>query len=153
MNGRENKAQETTRKTLFQHRTITTCRTTDSQSQLRSSELTAFDAGNAVIPWAITKDEKTKYDSLFKSCDSFNKGFIGGDVTMEVFGRGGLEKPDLERILTFADHENKGRLNMDEFAVAMHLIYRKLNGYPILALDPNWREHFGHDLFGMGITN
>lgn len=92
--------------------------------------------GNAVIPWAITKDEKKRHDSVFKAWDSFGKGFIGGDVAIEVFGQSGLDKPDLERIWTLADHGNKGRLNMDEFAVAMHLIYRKLNGYPLPAQLP-----------------
>lgn len=93
-------------------------------------------SGNAVIPWAVTKDEKTRYDSVFKAWDGFGKGFIGGDVAIEVFGQSGLEKPDLERVWTLADHGNKGRLNMDEFAVAMHLIYRKLNGYPLPAQLP-----------------
>lgn len=87
--------------------------------------------GNAVIPWAITKDEKHRYDALFKAWDGLNKGYIGGDVAIEIFGQSGLDKPDLERIWTLADNGNKGRLNLDEFAVAMHLIYRKLNGYPL----------------------
>lgn len=87
--------------------------------------------GNAVIPWAITKDEKTRYDQLFKAWDGLHKGYIGGETAIEIFGQSGLEKPDLERIWTLADHGNKGRLNLDEFAVAMHLIYRKLNGYPL----------------------
>ncbi|KAK1509756.1 hypothetical protein CTAM01_01879 [Colletotrichum tamarilloi] len=87
--------------------------------------------GNAVIPWAITKEEKQRYDALFKAWDGLHKGFIGGDVAIEIFGQSGLEKPDLERVWTLADNGNKGRLNLDEFAVAMHLIYRKLNGYPL----------------------
>ncbi|KOS19115.1 Actin cytoskeleton-regulatory complex protein PAN1 [Escovopsis weberi] len=87
--------------------------------------------GNAVIPWAITKEEKTRYDALFKAWDGLNKGYIGGDQAIEIFGQSGLEKPDLERVWTLADHGNKGRLNLDEFAVAMHLIYRKLNGYDL----------------------
>ncbi|OAA74123.1 polyA nuclease [Cordyceps fumosorosea ARSEF 2679] len=87
--------------------------------------------GNAVIPWAITKEEKTRYDSLFRAWDGFGKGHILGSQAIEIFGQSGLEKPDLERIWTLADHGNKGRLDLDEFAVAMHLIYRKLNGYPI----------------------
>lgn len=88
-------------------------------------------SGNAVIPWAITKEEKTRYDSLFKAWDGLGKGFIAGDQAIEIFGQSGLEKPDLERVWTLADHGNKGRLDLDEFAVAMHLIYRKLNGYPL----------------------
>ncbi|CAM1505562.1 Fc.00g111990.m01.CDS01 [Cosmosporella sp. VM-42] len=87
--------------------------------------------GNAVIPWAITKEEKTRYDSLFKAWDGLGKGYIGGDQAIEIMGQSGLEKPDLERVWTLADNGNKGRLDLDEFAVAMHLIYRKLNGYPL----------------------
>ncbi|KAK5990244.1 Actin cytoskeleton-regulatory complex protein PAN1 [Cladobotryum mycophilum] len=104
--------------------------------------------GNAVIPWAITKEEKTRYDALFKAWDGLNKGFIGGDQAIEIFGQSGLEKPDLERVWTLADHGNKGRLNLDEFAVAMHLIYRKLNGYPMpqtlpSELESDYRKNSG----------
>ena len=88
-------------------------------------------SGTATVPWAVTKDEKKIYDQLFKAWDGFNKGFIGGDVAIEVMGQSGLPKSDLEKIWTLSDPGNKGRLDMDEFAVAMHLIYRKLNGYPV----------------------
>ncbi|EQL01364.1 polyA nuclease [Ophiocordyceps sinensis CO18] len=87
--------------------------------------------GNAEIPWAITKEEKTRYDALFRAWDGFGKGHIGGGQAIEIFGQSGLEKPDLERVWTLSDNGNKGRLDLDEFAVAMHLIYRKLNGYPL----------------------
>ncbi|AEO58051.1 hypothetical protein MYCTH_2305048 [Thermothelomyces thermophilus ATCC 42464] len=97
----------------------------------QQSYTTAGLQGNAVIPWAITKDEKTRYDELFRAWDGLNKGYIGGDQAIEIFGQSGLDKSDLERIWTLADNGNKGRLDLDEFAVAMHLIYRKLNGYPI----------------------
>ncbi|KAL8842501.1 MAG: hypothetical protein Q9176_002653 [Flavoplaca citrina] len=92
---------------------------------------TAGLAGSATVPWAVTKDEKKIYDGLFKAWDGLNKGFIGGDAAIEVMGQSGLPKPDLEKIWTLADPGNRGRLDMDEFAVAMHLIYRKLNGYPV----------------------
>ncbi|MCJ1395900.1 actin organization and endocytosis protein [Xylographa bjoerkii] len=92
---------------------------------------TAGLSGSATVPWAVTKDEKKIYDQLFKAWDGFNKGYIGGDVAIEVMGQSGLEKSDLEKIWTLSDPNNKGRLDMDEFAVAMHLIYRKLNGYPV----------------------
>ena len=88
-------------------------------------------SGSATVPWAVTKDEKKIYDELFRAWDGFNKGHIGGDVAIEVMGQSGLPKADLEKIWTLADPGNKGRLDMDEFAVAMHLIYRKLNGYPV----------------------
>ncbi|KAF2759335.1 hypothetical protein EJ05DRAFT_342913 [Pseudovirgaria hyperparasitica] len=88
-------------------------------------------SGNATVPWAVTKDEKKIYDDLFKAWDGFGKGFISGEQALEIFGQSGLQKPDLEKIWTLADSNDRGRLNLDEFAVAMHLIYRKLNGYPV----------------------
>jgi len=101
------------------------------QGREQQNYTTAGLQGNAVIPWAITKDEKTRYDALFRAWDGLNKGYIAGDQAIEIFGQSGLDKPDLERVWTLADNGNKGRLDLDEFAVAMHLIYRKLNGYPI----------------------
>lgn len=88
-------------------------------------------SGNATIPWAITKGEKKLYDDTFKAWDGLGKGYISGEQALEIFGQSGLAKPDLERIWTLADSADRGRLNLDEFAVAMHLIYRKLNGYPV----------------------
>ncbi|KAI1327880.1 hypothetical protein F5Y16DRAFT_370584 [Xylariaceae sp. FL0255] len=101
------------------------------QGREQQNYTTAGLSGNAVIPWAITKDEKTRYDQLFRAWDGLGKGYIGGDQAIEIMGQSGLEKTDLERIWTLSDNGNKGRLDLDEFAVAMHLIYRKLNGYPI----------------------
>lgn len=92
---------------------------------------TAGLSGNATVPWAITKEEKKIYDDLFRAWDGFRKGFVGGDTAIEIMGQSGLNREDLERIWTLADPHNRGRLNMDEFAVGMHLIYRRLNGYPV----------------------
>ncbi|KAJ5677373.1 Actin cytoskeleton-regulatory complex protein PAN1 [Penicillium maclennaniae] len=91
-------------------------------------------SGNATVAWAITKEEKKIYDDLFRAWDGFRKGFIGGETAIEIMGQSGLNRKDLERIWTLADPHNRGRLNMDEFAVAMHLIYRALNGYPVPSL-------------------
>lgn len=87
--------------------------------------------GNATVPWAVTKDEKKIYDDMFKAWDGFGKGFITGSQALEILGQSGLDKSDLERIWTLSDSNDNGRLNMDEFAVAMHLIYRRLNDYPV----------------------
>ena len=91
---------------------------------------TAGLTGNATIPWAITKGEKKLYDDTFRAWDGMTKGYISGAQALEIFGQSGLPKPDLERIWTLADSADRGRLDLDQFAVAMHLIYRKLNGYP-----------------------
>lgn len=101
-----------------------------------STHTTAGLTGNATIPWAITKGEKKLYDETFKAWDGMGKGYISGSQALEIFGQSGLPKSDLERIWTLSDSADRGRLNLDEFAVAMHLIYRKLNGYPIPARLP-----------------
>jgi len=92
--------------------------------------------GNASVPWAVTKDEKTIYDNMFRAWDGFGKGYITGNQALEIFSQSGLAKPDLEKVWTLSDPHNKGRLDLDEFAVAMHLIYRALNGYPLPARLP-----------------
>ncbi|ODQ55238.1 hypothetical protein SAICODRAFT_76040 [Saitoella complicata NRRL Y-17804] len=92
--------------------------------------------GNATIPWSVTKDEKKIYDNIFNAWDGMNRGFISGETAIEVFGQSGLPREDLERIWTLADAGDRGKLNKDEFAVALHLIYRKLNGYDIPARLP-----------------
>ncbi|KAA8623022.1 EF-hand 4 multi-domain protein [Pyrenophora tritici-repentis] len=97
---------------------------------------TAGLTGNATIPWAITKGEKKLYDDTFRAWDGMGKGYISGAQALEIFGQSGLPKPDLERVWTLADSADRGRLDLDQFAVAMHLIYRKLNGYPIPARLP-----------------
>lgn len=92
--------------------------------------------GNATVPWAVTKDEKRIYDDMFRAWDGFGKGYITGNQALEIFGQSGLPKSDLEKVWTLSDPHNKGRLDLDEFAVAMHLIYRALNGYPVPAQLP-----------------
>ena len=92
--------------------------------------------GNATVPWSVTKQEKQIYDDMFKAWDGFGKGYISGQQAIEIFGQSGIDKSDLERVWTLSDPHNKGRLNLDEFAVAMHLIYRRLNGYPVPAKLP-----------------
>ncbi|CAI7580307.1 unnamed protein product [Penicillium bialowiezense] len=92
---------------------------------------TAGLSGNATVAWAITKEEKKIYDDLFRAWDGLRKGFVSGETAIEIMGQSGLNRLDLERIWTLADPHNRGRLNMDEFAVAMHMIYRALNGYPV----------------------
>ena len=47
---------------------------------------------------------------------------ITGETAIEIFSQSGLPRTDLERIWTLADPGNKGKLDRDEFAVALHLV-------------------------------
>ncbi|OAX41282.1 hypothetical protein K503DRAFT_712926 [Rhizopogon vinicolor AM-OR11-026] len=83
------------------------------------------------VPWALSKSEKKQYDQIFRAWDAQGTGFVSGQTALEVFGQSGLDKNDLARIWTLADADNRGKLNLAEFHVAMGLIYRKLNGNDI----------------------
>lgn len=114
------------------------------QHFMPSSELPSYKLQNAMdgslkdnVTWAITKQEKLIYDGIFKAWDSSRKGYVDGATALSAFGKSGLSRQDLESIWTLVDTSNNGKLNKDEFAVAMHLIYRRLNGYDIpLRLPP-----------------
>ncbi|KAK9235451.1 hypothetical protein V1525DRAFT_421330 [Lipomyces kononenkoae] len=89
--------------------------------------------GHNKISWAITKAEKKIFDDIFDAWDGLGRGFISGETAVEILGQSELPRDDLEKIWTLSDPEDRGRLNKSEFSVAMHLVYRRLNGYPIPA--------------------
>lgn len=48
--------------------------------------------------WALTREEKKKYDQIFRAWDANGTGFINGSMALDVFGQSGLSKPDLAKI-------------------------------------------------------
>ncbi|KAN0063587.1 hypothetical protein ACQY0O_004035 [Thecaphora frezii] len=98
------------------------------QSQIQTLSQQQQGSKEPKIPWALSKEEKKSYDAIFRAWDSSGSGFISGDVAREVFGQSGLDRERLMQIWHLADTENRGKLNINEFHVAMGLIYRALNG-------------------------
>ncbi|KAK6465621.1 hypothetical protein DFJ63DRAFT_321760 [Scheffersomyces coipomensis] len=89
------------------------------------------------VTWAITKQEKSIYDGIFQAWDQSRKGYVEGGVALDIFSKSGLSRSDLESIWNLSDTSDRGKLNKDEFAVAMHLVYRRLNGFDLpLRLPP-----------------
>ncbi|KNC97059.1 uncharacterized protein SPPG_07456 [Spizellomyces punctatus DAOM BR117] len=86
--------------------------------------------------WAVDPAEKAQYDAIFKVWDPQNSGFISGDRARNIFTQSGLPDGVLAHIWTLADIQKNGKLNADEFAVAMHLVYQKLNGRDLPATLP-----------------
>ncbi|KAL1924206.1 uncharacterized protein VTP21DRAFT_7241 [Calcarisporiella thermophila] len=91
----------------------------------------ALHGGSIRIPWVVTPEERARYNQIFQAWDVSRSGFISGSQAKDVFSQSGLPQKDLMQIWNLSDPNNHGKLNQDEFAVAMHLIYRKLNGYDI----------------------
>ena len=72
--------------------------------------------------WAVTPADKAKFDQIFAGVDQSNRGFITGDQAVEFFANARLPDETLAQIWDLADINSEGRLNKDEFAVAMYLI-------------------------------
>jgi hypothetical protein len=54
-----------------------------------------------------------------------------GDIAGDIFEKTGLARPDLEHVWNLTNRRNEGRLDMDGFAIAMHLLFRTLYGHQL----------------------
>jgi len=77
--------------------------------------------------WIIKKAEKLKYDGIFDSLKPVN-GYVTGDKVKPVLMNSKLSVDVLGRVWNMSDIDKDGLLDRDEFAVAMHLVYRALDG-------------------------
>ncbi|KAJ3408742.1 hypothetical protein HDU80_004687 [Chytriomyces hyalinus] len=106
----------------------------------------AVNSGNTSSTWAITQQEKAQHDTVFKTWDPSNSGYISGDRAIQIFKQSGLSDDILAHIWSLADTQNSGKLDSNEFAVAMHLIYAKRGGkdlpktLPANLVPPSTRE-------------
>ncbi|KAJ2472191.1 actin organization and endocytosis protein [Coemansia sp. RSA 2322] len=85
---------------------------------------------------AISPSERAQYEAVFRRCDAARRGVISGAQAREVFAQSGLAAGELARVWALADGANQGALNVDEFCVAMHVIFRRLAGAPVPAALP-----------------
>ncbi|CAO3627332.1 unnamed protein product [Cunninghamella blakesleeana] len=83
---------------------------------------------NVQRSWDVTAAEKSQYDAFFDRIDIQHQGFIQGKAAVEFFKNSRLADNDLAHIWDLADTTQSGRLSRDEFAVAMHLIHKRLRG-------------------------
>ncbi|GAA5873711.1 hypothetical protein JCM3774_000147 [Rhodotorula dairenensis] len=106
------------------------------QQQFQQNNQAQLGQASVPIPWKLTPEEKKRYDQIFRAWDQQGSGFLPGSMAKEVFGQAGLGTDELMAIWNLADVNDRGKLNIDEFHVAMGLIYRRLNGNPIPATLP-----------------
>ncbi|KAL1730302.1 hypothetical protein EV714DRAFT_211293 [Schizophyllum commune] len=92
--------------------------------------------GTAQPAWDVTPTEKANSDKFFDGLDTAKLGYIEGDVAVPFMLQSNLPEDDLARVWDLADINNDGRLNRDGFAIAMHLIQKKLAGQEIPATLP-----------------
>eukprot|EP00056_Hartaetosiga_gracilis_P005248 m.82779 g.82779 ORF g.82779 m.82779 type:complete len:660 (-) comp12101_c0_seq2:77-2056(-) len=78
--------------------------------------------------WDVSSEEKTKFDNVYDRLELEEDGTLSGDVARDVLLHSGLPPPVLGKIWECADLDKDGKLDRDEFAVAMHLVYKCLAG-------------------------
>lgn len=72
--------------------------------------------------WLVTPQDKHRFDMIYEGLDKQKKGFITGEEAVPFFSQSNLSEVVLANIWDLADIRQEGRLNRDEFAVAMYLI-------------------------------
>ncbi|CAN9500786.1 unnamed protein product [Ophioblennius macclurei] len=86
--------------------------------------------------WAVRAEEKQKFDGIFESLVPVN-GLLSGDKVKPVLINSKLPLDVLGKVWDLSDIDKDGHLDRDEFAVAMHLVYRALEKEPVPSLLPS----------------
>ncbi|XP_030583209.1 epidermal growth factor receptor substrate 15-like 1 isoform X3 [Archocentrus centrarchus] len=86
--------------------------------------------------WAVRPEEKNKFDGIFESLAPVS-GLLSGEKVRPVLINSKLPLDVLGKVWDLSDIDKDGHLDKDEFAVAMHLVYRALEKEPVPALLPS----------------
>ncbi|XP_074492694.1 epidermal growth factor receptor substrate 15-like 1 isoform X3 [Sebastes fasciatus] len=93
-------------------------------------------ASGGELHWAVRPEEKSKFDGIFESLAPVN-GLLSGEKVKPVLINSKLPLDVLGKVWDLSDIDKDGHLDRDEFAVAMHLVYRALEKEPVPALLPS----------------
>ncbi|KAL3109878.1 hypothetical protein niasHT_019909 [Heterodera trifolii] len=100
----------------------------DSKSPSVCAELAT--GGGGEQNWPIGMEEQRKYEAIFHSLGPIG-GKLSGDQCKPVLLNSQLPKTTLAKIWDLADMDSDGFLDLPEFIVALHLVYRSLQNEPI----------------------
>lgn len=101
----------------------------DTTSPFGYMKCEGIDLGSGEPEWIVTK-ERSKWDAIFESLKP-TKGKISGSAAKKEMIKSKLPNPVLAKVWRLADVDQDGALDSDEFALAMHLIHVKLDGYDL----------------------
>ncbi|KFO23385.1 Intersectin-2 [Fukomys damarensis] len=85
--------------------------------------------------WAITSEERSKHDKQFDNLKP-SGGYITGDQARTFFLQSGLPAPVLAEIWALSDLNKDGKMDQQEFSIAMKLIKLKLQGQQLPVVLP-----------------
>ncbi|XP_077275160.1 epidermal growth factor receptor pathway substrate 15 isoform X4 [Temnothorax americanus] len=87
--------------------------------------------------WVVSAEDQVAAEKLFLQADMDRDGFVSGTEIKDVFLQSGLQHPVLAHIWSLCDICQSGKLNKEQFAIAIWLIKQKLNGIdPPASLTP-----------------
>ncbi|CAG7729698.1 unnamed protein product [Allacma fusca] len=90
------------------------------------------------VDWIVSPEELAKYTVLFTATDKDRDGYVSGLEIRDVFLQSGIPQPTLAHIWNLCDTDQTGKLSLEQFALAMYFINKKLAGFePPAALLPH----------------
>ncbi|KAJ8270940.1 hypothetical protein GJAV_G00120980 [Gymnothorax javanicus] len=117
------------------------------------SPLTSSTASTSDSQWAVRVEERGKFEQIFQSLSPVN-GLLSGDKVKPVLMNSKLPLDVLGKVWELSDVDKDGHLDKDEFAVAMHLVYRAMEKEPVPSslppslIPPSKRRKGGVTLLG-----
>ena len=101
----------------------------DTVSPFGYQKCEGVDLGSGEPDWIVSK-ERAKWDAVFKTLGPVN-GKLTGSAAKKEMVKSRLPNPVLAKVWRLADVDGDGALDADEFALAMHLIHIKLEGFDL----------------------
>ena len=99
----------------------------DQTSPFGFQKCEGVDLGSGEPEWIVNRD-RAKWDTIFQSLNPV-RGKVTGSAAKKEMVKSRLPNPVLAKVWRLADVDQDGALDGDEFALAMHLINIKLDGY------------------------
>ena len=99
----------------------------DQTSPFGFQKCEGVDLGAGEPEWIVNRD-RVKWDAIFESLKPV-RGKVTGSAAKKEMVKSRLPNPVLAKVWRLADVDQDGALDGDEFALAMHLINIKLDGY------------------------
>ncbi|XP_020281722.1 epidermal growth factor receptor substrate 15-like 1 isoform X3 [Pseudomyrmex gracilis] len=90
--------------------------------------LSGLDDAKKNVQWVVSAEDQIAAEKLFLQADLDRDGYVSGIEIKDVFLQSGLPHTVLAHIWGLCDTCQTGKLNKEQFAIAMWLIKQKLNG-------------------------
>ncbi|GIY32500.1 epidermal growth factor receptor substrate 15-like 1 [Caerostris extrusa] len=99
--------------------------------RVRRSSTPSSDIIGRGSTWIVNAVDKAKFDEMFHTLDTDKDGFVTGLDVKDTFLKSGLPQAVLAHIWNLCDIKQNGKLNSEQFALAMYLVQQKIQGIDV----------------------